>query len=131
MRMFLIVTGVLEAATGIALAASPSLPVSLLLGSPLDTRGGLVIGRLAGAALLTLGLGCYLARNDQASRAAHGLVAAMLFYNIAAATLLAYARLALDLSGIGLWPAVALHAGLTFWCIACLRPRQRQRSKPT
>jgi hypothetical protein len=120
MRLFLIVTGVIEAATGIALVASPSLPVSLLLGSSLDTRGGLVIGRLAGAALLTLGVGCYLARNDQASRAAHGLVSAMLFYNIAATTLLAHARLALDLLGIGLWPAIVLHAGLTVWSIACL-----------
>lgn len=120
MRMFLIVTGVFEAATGIALAASPSLPVSLLLGPSLDTRGGLVIGRLAGAALLTLGMGCYLARNDPASHAARGLVAAMLFYNIAATTLLAHARLGLGLPGIGLWPATVLHAGLTVWCIACL-----------
>jgi hypothetical protein len=123
MKMLLIVTAVLEAATGIALAASPALPVSLLIGSPLDTLAGLVIGRLAGAALLTLGLGCWLARNDQASRAARGLVAAMLFYNIAAITLLVYARLALELSGILFWPAIVLHAGLTLWCIACLRTR--------
>jgi hypothetical protein len=124
MRILLIVTAVLEAITGIALVASPSLPVSFLIGSPLDTPVGLVIGRLAGAALLTLGLGCWLARNDQASRAAHGLVAAMLFYNIAATTLLAYARLTLELSGIGLWPAIVLHAGLALWCIASLQDQK-------
>jgi hypothetical protein len=117
MKILLSVTALLEAATGFALAASPSLLVSLLIGSPLDTRSGSLVGRLAGIALLTLALVCWLARNDQHA----GPVAAMLFYNVAVAILLAYARLGLGLSGIGLWPTVALHAALALWCIACLR----------
>jgi hypothetical protein len=120
MRTLLIVTALLEAATGFALAASPSRVVSLLIGSPLDTRPGSLVGRLTGTALLTLGLVCWLARHDQQSRVAAGPVAAMLFYNVAAATLLVYARLGLGLSGIGLWPAVVLHAAMALWCIACL-----------
>ena len=123
MRTLLIVTALLEAATGFALAAFPSLLVSLLIGLPLDTRPGSVVGRLAGVALLTLGLVCWLARNDQQSRVMAGPVLAMLFYNVAAATLLAYVRLGLRLPGIGLWPAVALHAVLALWCFACLRTR--------
>jgi hypothetical protein len=123
MRTLLIVTALLEAATGFALAACPSLLVSLLIGSPLDTRPGWVVGRLVGVALLTLGLVCWLARNDSSSRVTAGPVAAMLFYNVAVATLLAYARLSLGLSGIGLWPAVVLHAALALWCVACLRTR--------
>ena len=122
-RTLLIVTALLEAATGLSLAASPSLLSSLLIGSPLDTRSGSVVARLAGIALLTLGLVCWLARNDQQSRVTAGPVAAMLFYNVAAATLLAYARLGLRLSGIGLWPTVVLHAALALWCITCLRTR--------
>ena len=102
---------------------SPSALVSLLSGSSLDTRSGSVVGRLAGLALLTLGLLCWLARNDQQNRVTAGPVAALLFYNVTVATLLAYARLGLGLSGIGLWPTVALHAGLALWCIACLRTR--------
>ena len=121
MRRLLIVTALLEGATGFALIASPSRLVSILIGSPLDTRPGSVVARLAGTALLTLSLVCWLARNDQQSRVTAGPVAAMLFYNIAAATLLAYALLDLGLSGIGLWPAVVLHAALALWCIACLR----------
>ena len=120
MRTLLIVTALLEATTGVALAASPSRLVSLLIGSPLDTRPGSVVVRLAGTALLTLGLVCWLARNDQQNRVTAGPVAAMLFYNIAAATLLAYARLGLGLSGLGLWPAVVLHAAFALWCITCL-----------
>jgi hypothetical protein len=121
MKTLLSVTALLEAATGFALAASPSLLISLLIGSPLDTRSGSIVGRLAGVALLTLGLVCWLARNDQQSSVTAGPVAAMLFYNVAVATLLAYARLDLGLSGIGLWPTVVLHAALALWCIACLR----------
>jgi len=120
MRTLLIVTALLEAATGFALAASPSRVVLLLIGSPLDTRPGSVVGRLAGTALLTLGLVCWLARNDQQSHVTTGPVAAILFYNVAAATLLAYARLGLGLSGLGLWPAVVLHAAFALWCITCL-----------
>jgi hypothetical protein len=121
MKTLLSVTALLEAATGFALAASPSLVISLLIGSPLDTRSGSLVGRLAGIALLTLGLVCWLARNVQQSSVTAGPVAAMLFYNVAVATLLTYARLGLGLSGIGLWPTVALHAALALWCIACLR----------
>ena len=121
MRTLLIVTALFEAATGLALAAAPSPVVSLLIGSPLDSGTGSLMGRLAGVALLTLGLVCWLARNKQQGGGPAGPVAAMLFYNVAAATLLAYARLGLGFSGIGLWPAVAVHAALALWCIACLR----------
>jgi hypothetical protein len=123
MRTLLIVTALLEAPAGFALVASPSLLVSLLIGSPLDTSSGSLVGRLAGVALLTLVLVCWLARNDQQSRVTAGPVTPMLFYNVAVATLLVYARLSLGLSGIGLWPTVALHAALALWCIACLRTR--------
>jgi hypothetical protein len=123
MRTLLIVTALLEAAGGFALAASPSLLIPLLIGSPLDIRSGSVVGRLAGVAVLTLGLVCWLPRNDQPSRVTAGTVAAMLFYNVAVAIVLVYARLGLDLSGIGLWPTVALHAALAVWCIACLHTR--------
>jgi hypothetical protein len=123
MRGLLIVTALLEAATGFALAGSPSLVVPLLLGSPLGTIAGSVVGRLAGVALVTLGLVCWLARNEQQSGVTAGPVPALLFYNFGAAALLAYARLNLGLSGIGLWPAVSIHAVLASWCIACLRPR--------
>ena len=123
MRTLLIVTALFEAATGVALVASPSFVVSFLIGSPLDSLPGSVVARLTGVALLTLGVVCWLARNDQMNRVMVGPVSAMLLYNIAAATLLVYARLGLRLSGVGLWPAVVLHAILALWCIACLRPQ--------
>ena len=122
MRTLLIVTALVEVAAGFILAAAPSLLISLLLGSPLDTPSGSVVGRLAGIALMTMGLFCWLSRNNQQQgRSPAAPVVAMLFYNAGAVALLVYACLGLGLSGIALWPAVAAHAALALWCIACLR----------
>ena len=120
MQTLLIVTAVLEAATGLGLALAPALTVFMLFGVPLDAPAGLLVGRVAGAALLSLGLACWLAQHDEQGRAAQGLVTAMLFYNTAAVTAFVYAGIGLGLSGSGLWPAVLLHTMLAVWCTACL-----------
>lgn len=122
MKNLLVVTACLETVTGVALMVSPAAPVALLLGTALDTPVGLVLARLAGAALLALGLACWLARDDGRSDATRGLLAGMLLYNVVAAALLVYAGLGLTLSGIGLWPAVLLHLALAVWCTRSLRP---------
>jgi hypothetical protein len=115
------VTAVIEAGAGLALGCFPSFSVALLLGSPLDTPAAVTLGRVTGAALLTLGVACRLARDDAESRAARGLVAAMVVYNLGAAALFAYAGIGLGLHGVALWPAAVLHAAMGIWCIACLR----------
>jgi hypothetical protein len=120
-KTLLIVTAAVEAATGLALLGSPLLAVSLLLGGSLDTSAALVVARMAGAALLSLGVVCWLTRIDAQSRAARGLVAAMLLYNATAVAVLAYAGLVPRLSGLGLWPALVLHAAMAVWCVACLQ----------
>jgi hypothetical protein len=121
MSRLLKLTALIEAATGLGLIAAPSVVVRLLLGSPLETSAAVTLGRVAGAALLSLGIACWLARTDTPSRAARGLVAAMLFYNVAVAALLAFVGLASGLRGLMLWPAVTLHAMMAVWCVACLR----------
>jgi hypothetical protein len=121
MKRLLTLSAMIEVPTGLALIAVPSIVVRLLLGSPLDTSAAAMLGRVAGAALLALGVACWLARTDTQSRAARGLLAAMLFYNFAVAALLAFAGLGLGLHGVALWPAVLLHAAMAVWCAACLR----------
>ena len=120
MNRLLKLTAIIEAATGLGLMAVPSMVVRLLLGSPLDTSATVALARVAGAALLALGVACWLARDDTQSRAARGLVIAMLMYNIPATAVLAFAGIGLGLHGVALWPAVVLHAAMGVWCIVCL-----------
>jgi len=121
MSRLLKLTAIIEAATGLGLMAVPSVVARLLLGSPLDTSAAVMLGRIAGAALLALGVACWLARDDTQSRAARGLVVAMLMYNLFATAVLAFAGIGLGLHGVALWPAVVLHAVMAIWCIVCLR----------
>jgi small basic protein len=120
MKKLLTLTAVAEAATGVALMVVPSLVGRLLFGAEFSGVAA-VVGRFAGIALFALGIACWLARDDTQSRAARGLVAALLFYNVAVAALLAFAGLRLGLRGVMLWPVVVLHAVMAVWCIACLR----------
>jgi hypothetical protein len=134
MKPLLLFSAACEAAIGLALLVSPSVVASLLLGSALDAPGALAVARVAGAALLSLGLACWLASGDGQSHAGRGVVAAMLLYNVGAVLVLAHARLGLGLSGVGLWPAVGLHTALACWCVTCLRSTsipQTQASTPS
>ena len=120
-RTLLAVTAVVEGATGLVLLALPSRLATLLLGAPLDTPAELTLARVAGVALVALGVACWLARHDGQSRAARGLVWGMFSYNAGVAIVFAWAALGLALSGIGLWPAVLAHAVMTVWCVVALR----------
>jgi hypothetical protein len=114
MQTVLRVTGVLETATGVALLAAPSAVAVILVGAPLETPASALLGRVAGAALLSLGLACWRETADA------GVVACALVYNVLVIGLLGYACFGLALIGVGLWPAIVVHAALASWCIALL-----------
>ena len=120
MKNLLTLTAFIEAGTGLVLVAFPSQLATLLLGSSLDAPVALTVARVAGVALLALGVACWLARLDGQSRAAKGLVGAMVLHNSAIAALLVYAGIGLGLSSIGLWPAVLLYTVMTVWCVMLL-----------
>ncbi|MDD5139433.1 MAG: hypothetical protein PHY43_04125 [Verrucomicrobiales bacterium] len=98
MKKLLIFTGVAEAATGVALMVAPALVGRLLLGA--EFAGvSIVLARVAGIALLALGVGCW------PGPASLG----MLTYSALATVYLAYLALGGEWAGPLLWPAVVLH----------------------
>jgi hypothetical protein len=121
MKTLYTATASIEAGAGLALGCFPSAAVALLFGSTLDSPAAVALGRLTGVALLALGAACWLARGDAQSRAARGLIAAMVVYNLGAVALFTFAGMGLGLHGIALWPAIVLHAAMAIWCIGCLR----------
>jgi len=64
---------------------------------------------------------CWLARGDTESRAAKGLIGAMLLYNASVAGILTFAGFGFGLFGVALWPAAVLHSVMAIWCIEYLR----------
>jgi hypothetical protein len=116
----LTVTAIIEAGAGLALLALPSVTASLLLGTPLDSPAAVSLARVGGAAIIALAIVCWLARRDAHSLALQGLVVAMLFYNLAVASVLAFASFGHDLHGILLWPAIAFHIAMAAWCVVTL-----------
>ncbi len=120
----LTISAVIEAAAGLALAIAPSTVVLALLGSPLVAPASVVIGRVLGAALLSLGAACWGTRVDALGHRAEGLIRAMVLYNFAAASVLGHARIGLGMAGLGLWPGVILHLAMGVWCVSCLRKMQ-------
>jgi hypothetical protein len=111
MNRFLAVTATIEAGAGLGLVALPDVVVRLLLGA--DISGAAIpLGRVAGLALLALGLASWLTRGQAAS----ALISAMLLYNCGVAAVLAMAGVS-GMTGVLLWPAIALHAAMAVWSL--------------
>jgi hypothetical protein len=102
MKKALIFTSVAEAATGLALLVVPSPVGQLLLGEEL-TGVAIPVARVAGIALIALGIACWPGPP----------LVGMLIYSAVVTPYLAYLGFAGGLAGVLLWPAVILHAILT------------------
>jgi hypothetical protein len=102
MNKVLIFAAVGEVATGLALLIVPSLVGQLLLGAELIGIA-VTVARVAGIALIALGVACWPGPP----------LVGMLTYSAAVTLYLAYVGFAGGMAGILLWPAVVLHAILT------------------
>ena len=102
MRKVLTFAAVFEAATGLALLIVPLLVGRLLLGAELTDA--IPVARVAGIALIALGVCCW-----PGSTALCG----MLTYGVLATLYLAYLGVNGEWVGLLLWPAVVLHGILT------------------
>ena len=117
MKSLLTTTAIIEGITGLALAFMPSVIVPILFGIPFTDPGAILIGRLAGAALISIATTCWLLRREPQSSV---MVKVMLGYNGFSITLLLYAALVEGISGPGLWPAGLFHFTLLVWCLSSL-----------
>ena len=113
-RSLVMLSAVIELATGVALMAVPNLVARVLLGVGL-ADSGIAVARLTGIALLCLVLACCPTGEDTSTPA----IRALLAYNLLAAIYLAYLRVGGGFVSYLLWPACGLHALLA---LLLLRP---------
>lgn len=97
----LVIAGVGESLTGLALLLAPSLVGDLLFGVSL-TGVAAAVARVAGIALIAFGLACWPGTP----------LVGMSTYSAAVALYLTYLGVAGGMNGILLWPAVVLHVVL-------------------
>jgi hypothetical protein len=134
MKWLLAIAAVLEASTGLALMIVPAFISRLLLGAgALGT--GAAVGRIAGCALLSLGLACWPSR--MSAGGALPAFLAMLTYNLLVTCYLIFLGIGGECVGVLLWPAAAIHGTLTLLLVrewftipdSTSRPRPASRGK--
>ena len=104
-RVLLSTAATLEAVTGLALIIAPSI-AGFLLGTDIS-GAALVIARMGGLGLLSLGVACWPRIEGTIPR-----LRAMLIYNLLATAYLGYLRFSSQSVGKLLLPALAVHAVL-------------------
>jgi len=125
LKSLFVVTAVAETGTGVCLLVLPEAAFLALLGNSQAAAEATFVGRIAGAALLAIGVASWIGRSSAPSPARDGLVAGLLVYNVSASALLAYAGLGLMMVGALLWPAVVLHLAMAAWSTVFLRTSAR------
>lgn len=103
-RRLLMFAALGETATGLALLIVPSLVGQMLLGEEL-TGVAAQVARVAGIALIALGIACWPGPP----------LAGMLIYSVVVTPYLAYLGFACGMTGVVLWPAVAVHLILSLF----------------
>jgi hypothetical protein len=91
LRRILSIGGVVESGVGLVLVVDPSALAWLLLRAPL-AGPGVAVGRLAGGALVGLGIACWSARRTPSTPAGVGSRFGFLVYNLVACPVLMLAR---------------------------------------
>lgn len=106
-RQLLYISAVAEAVTGVVALVSPPVVVWLLWAIPL-TVGGVLVGRIAGIALVSLAIACWPLRNTDAAQ-----VRALTVYNGFVGIFLLIIGIRTPFVGVLLWPAAVFHLVLS------------------
>lgn len=114
MKTALVLAAIAESLTGLALLVVPSLVGWLLFGQEL-VGIGILAGRVAGIALIALSVACWPGPP----------LAGMLVYSAGVAVYLASVGLGGGLTGVALWPAIALHLVITAFLAKAATSRSR------
>jgi hypothetical protein len=121
MKKLLGLAAILEGATGLVLMIYPALVAQVLFGDGVSGVGK-VLSRVAGIALLALGVPCWPGR-EAGSGSARGLLA----YSLLVTLYLVYLGVIGHLAGILLWPAVVVHAA---WMLLLVKAWRHERQSP-
>lgn len=119
-KNLLIVAGVVECLAGLALILAPGATSTLLLGEGLN-GAGLLIARIGGLGLFSLGIACWGAKTETGGTLRSGTLKAIILYNAGAGLLLVASAATGAATGMVIWGAGAFHVSLALAFVASLR----------
>jgi hypothetical protein len=105
MKKVLILAALGEAVTGLILVAAPTIAVRALFGAEI-AGAGIIMSRIAGIALIGLGVACWPSNSDRQQ------LYGMLAYSTLAMLYLLRIGIRGSPVGVLLWPAIVVHAAL-------------------
>jgi len=115
-RFIVPVAAAVEVATGLFILVAPRLFAWVLLGAAV-AQPGVVVARICGLALLSLGLACWPEKQAPIGQQGPAPVRALLTYNALLTPYLVYLRILGGYRGVLLVPAIILHIVLTILLI--------------
>jgi hypothetical protein len=124
MKQVLGLAAVLEAATGLVLIIHPGLIAQGLFGDGV-AGAGMALSRVAGFALLALGVACWPGRESGSGSARS--IGALLTYSLLVTLYLISLGVSGHLAGMLLWPAVAVHV---VWMLLLVTAWRHDRQRP-
>jgi hypothetical protein len=124
----LAIAAALESLTGVAIILIPGVVIALLLGVEASSVG-LMIGRLLGVALLSLGVACWGARTDVGGSAQTATLRAITLYNAGVGVSLVVFAATGMASALLAWLVGILHLGLALAFALSLRSRNAPSAK--
>jgi hypothetical protein len=119
-KELLVVAGAIECFAGLAFLLVPKIVISLLLGIEPGSVA-MLVGRVAGAALLSLGISCWGASRDAGGAARTATLRAITLYNAVVACLLIAFALTGQARGVIVWIAALVHVVVAAALVASLR----------
>ena len=105
-KTFLTFTAIVEGFTGLALMCFPSRVVMLLLSSPLVGPASVIASIIAGAAIFSLAIICWLLKEN---RDALPLIIMLTFYNLSVTFIFLLGVFAYGFNGAVLWLVAGFH----------------------
>lgn len=118
MNLFLKVTAIFEAITGLGLILFPKMVIELLFLSAIKETGAIMVAMIAGAAILSIAFICFLTTGNSK---VYPLIQTLLFYNIIVVAIALYGIIHFAIEGIGVKLIICFHSVLALWSLLILR----------
>jgi hypothetical protein len=116
-KLLLQVMAFINVMAGIAFIVFPVFLSWLVLGVSLSEPAAVVVSRIAGVAVLSLGIVCWMVASEGRSKPGKSLVTGLAIYNTLVMMVMVYSITIQDFTSSGLWVVILLHAILAGWCI--------------